>query len=139
MSQVWRGCASGARATMQFVRTMDELGRIARGATPTHLHLRERVVAIAAISVVVDLVGTLVIYGFERGEAKDGIDGLFDAFFWTSTQLLTVSSQLPNPVTVGGRLADIVLQLYAITVVASLAGSFAAFYHRRGLERDPLD
>lgn len=90
-----------------------------------------------ALTVGVDLVATLVIYGFERGHG--GIDGLFDAFFWTSTQLLTVSSQLPNPVTVGGRLVDIVLQLYAITVFASFAGSFAAFFHRRGLERDPVD
>lgn len=122
---------------MQFVQTLHEVSRFARGATPTHLHLRDRVVAIAALSVVVDLVGTLVIYGFERGQG--GIESLFDAFFWTSTQLLTVSAQLPNPVTVGGRLVDIVLQLYAITVVASLAGSFAAYFHRRSIERDPLD
>lgn len=119
---------------MQFVRVIHELTRFVRGATPTHLDLRGRVLAIGAFSVVVDLVGTLVIYYLERGHGK--INGLFDAFFWTSTQLLTVSSQLPNPITVGGRLVDIVLQLYAISVVASLAGSFAAFYHRQGIERD---
>jgi hypothetical protein len=42
-------------------------------------------------------------------------------------------------VSVGGRVVDIALQFYAITVVASLAGSFAAFFHRRGMERDPLN
>jgi ion channel len=118
------------------MRVIHELARIARGETPTHVHLRERVAGIAALSLCVDLVATLVIYMFEDGQAEHGIDDLFDAFFWTSTQLLTVSSQLPNPVTVGGRLVDIVLQLYAITIVASLAGSFAAFFHRRSMERE---
>ena len=112
------------------------MARIARADTATHRHLRERVLAIAALSLVVDAVGTSLVWLFERGEG--GIHGLWDAFFWTSAQLLTVSSQLPNPVSVGGRVVDLVLELYAITVVASLAGSFAAFFHRRGMERDPL-
>lgn len=89
------------------------------------------------LSAAVDLVGTALVWLFEDGQGE--IDNLWDAFFWTTTQLLTVSSQLPNPVTVGGRVVDLVLQLFAISVVASLAGSFAAFFHRRGLERDPMD
>ena len=117
-------------------RTVDELRRILRAETPTHRHLRERVVAIWVLTLAVDAVGTLLVWMFERGKGQ--IDGLWDAFFWTTTQLLTVSSQFPNPVSVGGRIVDIALQLYAITVVASLAGSFAAFFHRRGMERDPL-
>jgi hypothetical protein len=58
--------------------------------------------------------------------------------FWTSTQLLTVSSQLPNPISTPARVLDLFLQAYAISVVAVLAGSFSAFFHRRGMERDPL-
>jgi hypothetical protein len=30
------------------------------------------------------------------------------------------------------------LQAYAIAVVAVLAGSWGAFFHRRGMERDPM-
>jgi hypothetical protein len=49
-----------------------------------------------------------------------------------------VSSQLPNPISTGGRIVDVFLQLFAITVVATLAGSFGAFFNRRSLERHPL-
>ena len=49
-----------------------------------------------------------------------------------------MSSQLPNPISTGGRILDVFLQAWAISVGASLAGSFGAFFHRRGLERDPL-
>jgi hypothetical protein len=118
-------------------RMAQELRGVARAESASQRHLRERVLAIVAVSVVVDVAGTALIAMFERGKGE--IHGVWDAYFWTTTQLLTVSSQLPNPVSVGGRLVDLVLQLYAITVVASLAGSFAAFFHRRGLERDPLD
>jgi hypothetical protein len=117
-------------------RVVQEIGRIVRGGTATHRHLRERMTAIVAVSVVVDVAGTALVWLFERG--RGDIAGLWDAYFWTTTQLLTVSSQFPNPVSVGGRIVDLFLQAYAITVVASLAGSFAAFFHRRGLERDPI-
>jgi hypothetical protein len=55
-----------------------------------------------------------------------------------SRKEVTVSSQLPNPISTPARAFDIFLQAYAITVVAMLAGSFGAFFHRRGIERDPL-
>ena len=35
------------------------------------------------------------------------IHNLWDAFFFTTVQLLTVSSQMPNPLTTGGRIVDI--------------------------------
>jgi hypothetical protein len=34
---------------------------------------------------------------------------------------------------------DVFLQAYAISVVAVLAGSFGAFFHRRGIERAPME
>src|SRR5919201_5566710 len=60
---------------------------------------------------------------------------LGDALFWTSTQLTTVSSQLPNPVSPGARVLDVALQAYAVGAVAILAGSFGAFFHGRSMER----
>lgn len=56
------------------------------------------------------------------------------AFFWTSTQLLTVSSSIGNPISFGGRALDIFMEAYAITVIAALAGAFGSFLHKRGLE-----
>ena len=43
-------------------------------------------------------------------------------------QLLTISSQISNPLTSAGRIVDIVLQVWAVVVVASVGGSFAAFF-----------
>jgi hypothetical protein len=42
-----------------------------------------------------------------------------------------VSSQLKNPVTTGGRIVDIILEMWAISVVAASAGSFAAFLQQK--------
>jgi hypothetical protein len=116
-----------------------EVRDVRRGSTATHRHLRERLTALALVTLVVDLVGSLLIHLFEHDARGSEITTFGDALFWTSAQLLTVSSQIRNPFTTGGRIVDIALELYAITVVAALAGSFGAFFHRRGLERDPLD
>jgi len=89
-------------------------------------------------TLLLDAVASLLILGFERHAPGTQIANLGDSVFWTSTQLLTVSSQLPNPISTPARVLDIFLQAYAISVVAVLAGSFGAFFHRRGMERDPL-
>lgn len=116
-----------------------EILRVARGISPTHMHLRSRLVFLVLVTVVLDAVASVLIYLFERHAAGTGITTIGDSLFWTSTQLLTVSSQLRNPISTPARVLDIFLQAYAITVVAMLAGSFGAFFHRRGIERDPLD
>jgi hypothetical protein len=115
-----------------------ELSAVARAATPTHGHLRERVGRIVLATLGVDVVASIAEYFLERHAAGSEITTLGDAAFWTTTQLLTVSSQLPNPISTGGRILDVFLQIWAISVVAGLAGAFGAFFHRRGLERDPL-
>jgi hypothetical protein len=114
-----------------------ELIGIARAATPTHEHLRARLVFILIATLAVDVVASMLILAFERHAPRTEITSLGDAVFWTSTQLLTVSSQLPNPISTPARVLDVGLQAYAISVVAALAGSFGAFFHRRGMERDP--
>ncbi len=116
---------------------LGEIGRVARAETPTHAHLRGRLVAVAIATLVVDVLATLAVFHLERDAAGTEIHTLDDAFFWTTYQLLTVSSQFPNPLTTGGRIVNVFLELYGITVVAALAGSFGAFFHRRGIERDP--
>jgi hypothetical protein len=110
---------------------------VAHAATPTHEHLRFRLTVLAIATVILDAVASLLIFAFERHAPGTEITDLGDAVFWTSTQLLTVSSQLPNPISTPARVLDVFLQAYAISVVGMLAGSFAAFFHRRGMERDP--
>ena len=110
---------------------------VARGVTPTHEHLRSRVVFLVVASVVLDAAASVLVFLFERHAPGTEITSLGDSLFWTSTQLLTVSSQLPNPISTPARVLDVFLQAYAISAVAVLAGSFGAFFHRRGNERDP--
>jgi hypothetical protein len=45
-----------------------------------------------------------------------------------TVQLLTVSSQIKNPLTAGGRVVDVFLEIWALFVVTAIAGSFAAFF-----------
>jgi len=112
-----------------------EAASVLRAATETHLHLRQRLFAIGLATFGVAIACTLLAYLLERHGPETEIHSFFDAFFWASTQLLTVSSSIKNPVTDGGKLLDIFMEAYAITVVATLAGSFGAFFHRRSLER----
>jgi hypothetical protein len=116
-----------------------EAGAVVRAETATHLHLRQRLTVVGLALIVVDAVGSVLVYMFEHGKAgQNGIQTFGDAVFWTTAQLLTVSSQMPNPVTSGGKVVDLGLELLAITAVTAVAGSFGAFFHRRGLERDPM-
>ena len=105
------------------------------GSSETHRHLRERLLALALTTVVVDIVCSLLAFLLERHEPGTEIHTFGSAVFWVSAQLLTVSSSMRNPLSVGGRVLDILMEVYAITVVGALAGSFGAFFHRRSAER----
>jgi hypothetical protein len=115
-----------------------EVHNLVRAVTPTHAHLRGRIVFLAATTAILDVVASVLIFVFERHAGGTRIGNIGDSLFWTSTQLLTVSSQLPNPISPAARVLDVFLQAWAISAVAALAGSFGAFFHRRGVERDPL-
>jgi hypothetical protein len=115
-----------------------ELRDIVYAATPTHGLLRNRILVIAMITTVVDAIGSVLVYMFEHNAKGTEISTIGDSLFWVSCQLLTVSSQISNPFTTGGRIVDVFLELYAITVVTTLAGSWGAFFHRRGMERHPI-
>jgi hypothetical protein len=113
-----------------------ELFDVLRAATPTHRRLRDHVMVIALATLGVDLVCTLLAFLLERHAQQSEIHTLGSAAFWATTQLLTVSSQLKNPISTGGRLLDIFMELWAITVIAGLAGALGSFIQKRGQERD---
>jgi hypothetical protein len=114
-----------------------EIGAVVRGDTRTHELLRSRLAFVFLATLILDAVASVLIFLFERHASGTEITNLGDSIFWTSTQLLTVSSQLRNPISTPARVLDIFLQAYAISAVAYLAGSFGAFFHRRGAELDP--
>ncbi len=115
---------------------MAEIRAIARAGSPAHERLRDVLITVVVATVGIDLICAALALLFERHVAHTQIDSFGSALFWTSAQLLTVSSQLPNPLSVGGRILDVGMEAYAITVVATLAGSIGAFLIRRAREAD---
>jgi sensor domain CHASE-containing protein len=93
-----------------------------------HSRLLARIVLTAGLTLVVDLIGSVLMWHFERHAQQTDIHGFGDAIFFTTVQLLTVSSQLKNPVTHAGRVVDVVFELWALFVVTAVAGSFSSFF-----------
>jgi hypothetical protein len=98
-----------------------------RGWEGHHHRLVARLLLILVGTVIVDAVGTILIFMAERHARGTDIHTLGSAFFFTTVQLLTVSSQIRNPFTPLGRAIDIALEMWAVLVVAGSAGAFAAF------------
>ncbi len=114
----------------------DEVRDVVRARTPTHGRLRDRLVAIGLATVGFDLVCAVLAFLFEHHQKQTQIESFGSALFWTTTQMLTVSSNIQNPISLPGRVLDVVMEIYAITVIGSLAGALGAFLIKRGEERD---
>ena len=121
--RVWRGAAA-------------EVRDVVRAGTPTHARLRDRLVAVALATVGFDIVCAVLAFLFEHHQKQTQIESAGSALFWTTTQLLTVSSSMQNPISFAGRVLDVVMEIYAITVIAALAGALGAFLIKRGEELD---
>ena len=93
-----------------------------------HRLLIARLALVAILTLVVDAIGTVLVYYAERGAPDSEITSLGDALFFTTTQLLTVSSQIRNPFTTWGRLVDVLLEIWGVLVVAGTTGAAAAFF-----------
>jgi drug/metabolite transporter (DMT)-like permease len=93
-----------------------------------HRRLLARFVIALVATLVVAVIGTLLTYHFELGAKGGDVHDLADAAFFTIVQLLTVSSQIKNPLTTGGRVVDVTLEAWSIFVVTAIAGSFASFF-----------
>jgi hypothetical protein len=131
---------------MHFLRHLSSLPRhvshFIRGHTHRHRRLRNHLFTLGVVTIAVDALGTYFTWKAEKhalvqpvGGARFGVDAnwahikdFWDSAFYTTTQLLTVSSLMNNPYTTWGRIIDVGLEAYGITVVAALAGAFGAFF-----------
>jgi len=106
---------------------------------PPHPHrvLRRRLWEALVVVLIVDSIGTVLMWLFEDDARRSQIHNLWDAFFFTTVQLLTVSSQMTNPVTTPGRIVDIVLEVVALFIVTGIAGAFASFFLAVGAAERP--
>lgn len=93
-----------------------------------HRRLAARLIIALTLTLFVLAIGSVLIWVFESGQKGGEIHGLGDAVFFTSVQLLTISSSITNPVTAAGKVVDVALETWAIFVVTAVAGSFASFF-----------
>jgi hypothetical protein len=93
-----------------------------------HRRLLARLTIVVLATIVIDSIGSILVYFLERGAQGTEITTFGDALFFTTVQLLTVSSQIRNPLTPWGRIVDVVLEVWAVIVVAGSAGAIAAFF-----------
>lgn len=107
----------------------EELGRLWR-YEERHRRLLARLALVVAATAMVDIAGTVAVYVLERHAKGTEVKSVGDALFFTTVQLLTVSSQIKNPLTGWGRVVDVVLELWAVVVVAGSAGAIAAFFQK---------
>jgi len=106
---------------------IDELARFVSWGE-RHRLLLARLSIVVLVTLVVDLLGTVAIYFAERDAPNTEITSFGDALFFTTVQLLTVSSQIRNPFTTWGRIVDVVLEMWGVLVVAGSTGAVAAFF-----------
>ena len=93
-----------------------------------HRRLLARVILAFCLSVVVDAVCATLMCLFESGLKGSSIHGFGDALFFSTAQIVTVSSSYTNPLTNAGQIVDVVLEFWGIFVVTAIAGSFASFF-----------
>lgn len=111
-----------------------EVRAVVRAKTPTHGRLRDQLIAVTLATVGFDLVCAVLAFWFEHDQKQTQILSFGSALFWTTTQLLTVSSNIQNPISAPARVLDVTMEIYAITVIAALAGALGAFLVKRGEE-----
>jgi hypothetical protein len=105
----------------------DELGRLL-SYQERHRRLLARLALVVIATALIDLAASVAIYELERGTKGTDIKTFGQAVFFTTVQLLTVSSQIKNPLTPAGRVLDVALELWAVMVVAGSAGAIATFF-----------
>jgi voltage-gated potassium channel len=93
-----------------------------------HRRLLARVLIAFGLSVVVDAGCATLMWSYESGLKGSNIHGFGDALFFSTAQIVTVSSSYTNPLTNAGQIVDVVLEFWGIFVVTAVAGSFASFF-----------
>ncbi len=110
-----------------FVMMREELGGLLQWEDH-HRRLIARLAIVGIATLVIDAVCSVLVFLFERHARGTEIRSFGDAVFFTTVQLLTVSSQIKNPLTTAGRIVDVVLEIWAVIVVAGSAGAVADFF-----------
>lgn len=105
----------------------EELARLFRWEE-RHRRLVARILVAIGLTVIVDAIGSVLVWHWESGVKGGDIHGFGDSIFFVTVQILTVSSSIKNPLTNAGKIVDVFLEVWAIFVITAVAGSFSAFF-----------
>ena len=89
--------------------------------TPREL-LVARLTLVTLVVIAIDLVASLIFLMLERHADGTDVHNYEQSFFWTTSQLTSVSSSIKNPVTTGGH-------VLAVGVVTILVATIAQHLH----------
>lgn len=106
-----------------------------RAKSHPHADLRRRLGSTITLTVLISAVATFAILAVEHSHPASDIHSLWDAFYFTVSQMTTLSSSMANPVTRAGQIIVLLVDIYAITIVSTLAGMFGAYFYHRTDER----
>jgi len=89
--------------------------------------LTHRIAYLLAVTTVVVFLGAVGGAILEIGADGARIRTFGDALWWSTTLVTTVASEI-FPVTTGGRILAVVLQIYGVAVFTFLSGTIAAYF-----------
>jgi hypothetical protein len=95
---------------------------------------RVRVAVVVVATILVDAICTVAVYLTEQGATHE-FKSIGQALFFCTTQLLTVSSSLPNPENTATKVIDVVMEIWGVLVVAGAAGIVGDLLHHRTRHR----
>jgi hypothetical protein len=113
---------------------MDHEAVLAEEIQVAFRRFRTRLAFVTVATLAIDVVFSVAAYFTERG-APDAFHSVFGAAFWVSTQLLTISSQLPNPERTLTKFIDLILEAWGVLVIAAMAGIVTDWLHHRTRHR----
>jgi len=102
--------------------------RLRNPRSPSEL-LVARLTLVSLAVVAIDLVAAFAFYLLERDAPESDITTYEQALFWTSSQLTSVSSSLRNPITTGGHILAIGIDIIAVGVVTVLVATIVQHTH----------
>ncbi|WP_431279822.1 potassium channel family protein [Leifsonia poae] len=113
-------------------RLIADLGRVPALRGNTGMHLRRRVIIIAASFVVMFIyVIALAVYSVERSAPHGNITSFGDAVWWACVTMATVGYGDYYPVTVPGRIFAVLLMIGGVGIVGTASATIVSYLNDR--------
>ena len=123
-----------AARAVRGLRLVKVLGSLNRGMRALSATMGRRGFGyVAALTVVVTLVGAAGMYAFERNPGGRGLNDYGSAVWWTAMIVTTMGSEY-WPQTTEGRVLCFALSLYALGILGYVAAALATFFVGRDAE-----